>query len=148
LVITPIDNLSENLKGKMMEIFYIVTLALSGALLCFAGTMRMFKPISSLCLKSYADDPTLQIHGKSDVFSEMRGAGGFTLLSGLAILIGIFMPDFRITSFTVAIVIYLGFTIGRLASLFLDGKPSKSTMQGLMSEVIFSVLNIVCLISL
>ena len=135
-------------KGKGMEIYQIVTLALSGALLCFAGTMRLIKPVSSLCLTSYANDPSLQIHGKSDVFSEMRGAGGFTLFSGLVILAGIFSPAFRITSFTVAIVIYLGFAMGRLASMFLDGRPAKATVQGFVSEVILSVLNISCLVYL
>ncbi len=131
-----------------MEIFYIITLALSGALLCFAGTMRLIKPINSLCLKAYSNDPSLQIHDKASVFSEMRGAGGFTLFSGIVILIGIFISDFRITSFTVAIVIYLGFVLGRLISIYLDGRPNKETVQGFISEIIFSVLNIVCLISL
>ncbi len=131
-----------------MEIFYIITLALSGALLCFAGTMRLIKPIRSLCLKSYSDDPNLQIHGKESVFSEMRGAGGVTLFSGIAILTGIFFSDFRIASFTVAIVIYLGFVLGRLISMNLDGRPNKELVQGFFSEVIFSVLNIFCLINL
>lgn len=72
-----------------MEVFYIITLALSGILLCYAGTMRLIKPISSLCLTTYADDPSLQLHGKSDVFSEMRGVGAFTVFSGIVILIEI-----------------------------------------------------------
>ncbi len=131
-----------------MEVFYIITLALSGILLCFAGTMRLIKPISSLCLRYYSDDPSLQIHSKSDVFSEMRGAGGFTVFSGIVILIGIFVPDFRMTSFTAAIVIYLGYVLGRLTSMFLDGKPGKPTVQGFKSEIIFSALNIFCLIHL
>ncbi len=131
-----------------MEIFYMVTLALSGALLCFAGTMRLIKPISSLCLKSYSDDPDLQIHGKESVFSEMRAAGGVTVFSGIVILAGIFFSDFRIASFTVAIVFYLGNVLGRLISKSQDGRPNKELVQGFMSEVIFSVLNIFCLINL
>ena len=52
------------------------------------------------------------------------------------------------TSFIAAIVIYLGFAVGRLISWFLDGKPNKPTAQGFMPEIIFSALNIFCLIHL
>ena len=58
-----------------MEIINIVVLSLSGLLLIYAGTMRLIKPIKSLCLKIYLDDPEIKLEGKVDIFNEMRGAG-------------------------------------------------------------------------
>ena len=131
-----------------MEIFNLVVLVLSGGLLVFAGSTRLVRPLKSLCLQT-----NLQRHGDdvttdADMLSEMRGAGTFTLFAGLAILAGAVLPGLRPTSFTVGIVIFLGYAVGRSTSMFLDGKPSKATVSGLGSEVLFSVLHTVCLVLL
>ncbi len=131
-----------------MEIFNLIVLALSGLLLTFAGSTRLFRPIKSLCLTGFAEKHGGGPEEDADLYSEMRGAGGFTLFSGFAILAGTVMPEFRLTSFVVGIVIFLGYAIGRSFSIATDGKPGKETMGGLFSEILFAALHIVCLIIL
>jgi len=75
-------------------------------------------------------------------------AGALTFFAGVIILLGIFLPEMRITSFIVAIIIFFGFTVGRIISILLDGKPNKNLIQGLFSEIIFSILNTFCLVKL
>ncbi len=129
-----------------MEIINIVVLALSGLLLTYAGSMRLIKPLKSLCLKSYLDDPKLKLEGKVDVFNEMRAAGASMTFGGVVLFLGILMPPLRLASFVVAIVILLGNAIGRLASLSSDGKPNKQLAQGLITEIVLGAANTVCLI--
>ncbi len=131
-----------------MEIFNLVVLALSGLLLTFAGSVRLFRPIKSLCLTDFSEKHGDGPEKDADIFSEMRGAGTFTLLSGLTILAGTVLPGVRPTSFAVGIVIFLGYAVGRSASMAIDGKPSDATVKGLLSEVLFAVLHIVCFVLL
>ncbi len=131
-----------------MGIFNLVVLVLSGSLLIFAGSVRLLRPLKSLCLQT-----NLQRHGDdvatdADMLSEMRGAGTFTLFAGLTILAGAVMPGLRPTSFAVGIVIFLGYAVGRSVSMVVDGKPNKDTVTGLFSEALFGVLHIVCLVTL
>ena len=129
-----------------MEIFKTVVLSLSGIMLFFVGTIRLFKPIKSYCLETYLKNSRIRLEDDADMLNEMRGVGTVTLFGGIVILLGIVMPQFRITSFVVAIVIFLGFAIGRSLSMGLDGKPNKQLVQGLIYELIFSAVNIIGLI--
>ncbi|WP_281612856.1 DUF4345 family protein [Flammeovirga sp. SubArs3] len=131
-----------------MEIFKIVVLSLSGALLIFGGIMRVFNPIKSYCLKSYSDNPNLQLEGEEDIFNEMRGGGAVTVIGGLFVLLGVFVSSMELSSIMVAIVLYLGFATGRLLSIGLDGKPNPQIIQGTMAELLFGVLNVISLISI
>ncbi len=54
----------------------------------------------------------------------------------------------RLTSFVVGIVIFAGFAFGRVVSLAAEGKPNKDLVNGLMSEVLFDALHVVCLVGL
>ena len=130
-----------------MEIFKIIILSLSGLMLVFAGAMRLFNPIKSYCLQSYADNSKLKLEAKVDIFNEMRGAGSLTLLAGIVILLGIVIPTLRLSSFVVAVLIFIGFAIGRALSMNLDGKPNKQLGQGLMFEIVFGTLNIFGLVN-
>ena len=49
------------------------------------------------------------------------------------------------TSFVVAILIFIGFAIGRLLSSSLDGKPNKLIVRGLIFELVLGAANIFCL---
>ena len=131
-----------------MEIINIVVLSLSGILLVYAGTMRLIKPLKSLCLKTYLDNPKLKLEGEVDIFNEMRGAGTSIAFGGVVILLGIIIPQLMLTSFVVAIVIYIGHALGRLISLKLDGKPGQQMTQGLISELVLGGANTFCVISL
>jgi len=131
-----------------MEIFNLVVLALSGLLLTFAGGTRLFRPIKSLCLNGFSEKYGDGVEKDATIISEMRGAGGFTLFSGLTILAGTMMPSVRPTSFAVGIIIFLGYALGRSLSMVVEGKPHESTVKGLFSEALFAVLHIVCFVML
>jgi hypothetical protein len=129
-----------------MEIINVVVLSLSALLLTYAGTTRLIKPIKSFCLKTYSDNPNVKLEGEVDIFNEMRGAGSSTTFGGLAIFLGVLIPQLRVAAFVVAIVIFLGHAFGRLVSSKLDGKPNQQLGQGLFSEMILGVANTVCLV--
>jgi len=128
-----------------MGIFYTVVLTLSGLLLTYAGLNRMIRPMSSLCLTRYAQNPNIKIEYKSDVFNEMRSAGAQLFFIGLFIIFGIFLPQVKLWSFVFAAVTFLGYAFGRIVSLKLDGKVCKELMSGLYSEILLGILNAICL---
>lgn len=131
-----------------MEIFKIIILSLSGVLMIYGGSSRLFKPLASFCLKSYLDNPNFKLEGKIDVFNEMRAAGTSISLGGIVILLGIILPQLTMTSFIVAIVIFLGHALGRLVSLKLDGKPGQQMSMGLTFDLGLGILNTICLLSI
>ena len=131
-----------------MEILYIIVLSLSGLMLSVVGAIRLSKPIKSYCLNTYSSNPGIKLEGEADVFSEMRGGGSLTLFGGFVILLGIFIPGFKITSFVVAALIFLSFAVGRLIGMVIDGKPNKDLFQGTIAEILLGGINLFCLISL
>ncbi len=131
-----------------MEVFNLVVLVLSGLLLVFAGTVRLFRPLKSLCLLGFSEKHGHDLGDDADMLSEMRGAGTYTLLAGLTILAGAVMPAIRPTSFAVGTVIFVGYAVGRLASMAIDGRPSEDVVKGLFSEVLFGGLHLICLVAL
>jgi len=131
-----------------MEIINIVVLSLSGLLLVYAGTMRLIKPLKSLCLKTYLDNPRIKLEGEVDIFNEMRGAGTSIAFGGVIILLGILITQLMLASFVVAIVIFLGHAIGRLVSLKLDGKPNQQIAKVLISELVLGAANAFCLVNI
>ncbi|WP_196888195.1 DUF4345 domain-containing protein [Aureivirga sp. CE67] len=124
-----------------MEIFKIITLSLSGILLTFVGLSRLVNP-----LKTYYKNSGISLHKDTNLLNEIRGLSAVMFLSGLLILLGIFLPKFTFTSFIIAILIFIGFAIGRVFSMNSDGKPNKQIMQGIFSEIILGGLNISYLI--
>lgn len=125
-----------------MEIFSIITLALSGLLLVFVGAMRLSNPI-----QTYAKNSGINLDKDVDLLNEIRGVSALQLSAGLIAWLGIFFPQFRTTSFAVAALVFIGFLIGRLASIALDGKPNKQLMQGIIFELVLGAANIFGLIN-
>ena len=125
-----------------MEIFKIITLSISGLLLLTVGTLRISNPI-----KNYSKNSGIKIENEVNLLNEVRGLSSVMLFGGIIILLGIIVPKLTFTSFVVAILILLGFAIGRLLSIGLDGKPNKLLIQGLIFELILGSANIFCLIT-
>jgi hypothetical protein len=125
-----------------MEIFKIITLSLSGLLLFFVGTMRLSNPI-----KTYLKNSGIKLEKEVNLLNEMRGVSSVMMCGGIIILLGIFIPQLTFASFVVAALFLLGFAIGRLLSIRLDGKPNKLIVQGLISEIVLGAANIFCLIT-
>ena len=125
-----------------MEIFKIVTLSISGLLLLTVGTLRISNPI-----KNYSKNSGIKIENEVNLLNEVRGVSSVMLFGGIIILLGTIVPKLTIASFVVATLILLGFAIGRLLSIGLDGKPNKLIVQGLISELVLGAANIFCLIN-
>ena len=123
-----------------MEIFKIITLSLSGLLLLFVGAMRLSNPI-----KTYLKNSGIKIENEVNLLNEVRGISSVQLFGGIIILLGIIVPKLTIISFAVATLIFLGFAIGRLLSITIDGKPNKLIIQGLVFELVLGSANIFCL---
>ena len=126
-----------------MEIFKIITLSLSGLLLLFVGVMRLSNPI-----KTYLKNSGIKLEKEVNLLNEIRGLSSVQLFGGIIILLGIFVPKLTFTSFVIATLIFIGFAIGRIISIRVDGKPNKQLIQGLIFELIFGVVNIFCLFTI
>lgn len=125
-----------------MEIFKIVILSLSGLLLFFVGTMRLINPI-----KTYLKNSGIKLENDVNLLNEMRGVSSVMLLAGVIILLGTFIPEMTLISHSFAILLLLGFAIGRLLSFGLDGKPNKLIVQGLIFELVLGGANVFCLVN-
>ncbi len=126
-----------------MEIFNIVLLAISGLLLSVVGTLRLSNPI-----KNYLKNSGITLAQDVHLLSEMRGVSAVMLMGGLLILAGIFIPKLMVASFLVAVLLFLGFAVGRIIGLKVDGKPNQLILQGLVSEIVLGAANVYCLVSL
>ena len=125
-----------------MEIIKIVTLSISGLLLIYGGTSRVINPI-----KYYLKNTGIKLENEVNLLSEARGMSSVMMFGGIIIVSGIFIPELTITSFAVAILLFLGYGFGRSLSIALDGKPNKLLIQGLISEIVLGAANIFCLIN-
>ncbi|PCJ64901.1 MAG: hypothetical protein COA58_11560 [Bacteroidetes bacterium] len=125
-----------------MEIFKIVTLSLSGLLLLFVGTMRLINPI-----KTYLKNSGIKLENDVNLLNEMRGVSSVMLLAGVIILMGTFIPEISLTSHSFAILLFLGFAVGRVVSFGLDGKPNSLIIQGLIFELVLGGANAFCIVN-
>jgi len=125
-----------------MDIFNIVILSLSGLLLFTIGTLRISNPI-----KNYSKNSGIKLENEINLLNEIRGVSSVMLCGGIIILLGTIIPKLTIISFAVATLIFLGFAIGRLLSIVIDGKPNKLIIQGLIFELVLGSANIFCLIN-
>ena len=125
-----------------MGIFNMVILALSGLMLLMVGGLRLSNPI-----KNYSKNSGIQIDNDVNLLNEVRGTSALMLIGGLIILSGIFIPKLMVSSFVVATLIFIGFAIGRLLSMGLDGRPNKLLVQGLVFELVLGGLNIFGLVN-
>ena len=125
-----------------MEILRIVTLSLSGLLLFFVGSMRLTNPI-----KAYLKNSGIKLEKDVSLLNEMRGVSAVMLSAGIIILFGTVIQELRTISHSLSILLFIGFFVGRLVSIILDGKPNKQTIQNLIFEPVFGLANIFCLIN-
>jgi len=126
-----------------MEIFKIVILALSALLLVFVGIGRLSNPI-----KTYLKNSGIKLENEASLLNEMRGVSSVMLFAGIIIALGTFIEKLALTSHIVAILIFIGFLIGRLISLKADGKPSKQITQGIIFELVLGLANAFCLLNM
>ena len=120
-----------------METVEVVILSLSSLMLVFVGVMRLSNPI-----KTYEKNSGIKLENNVDLLNEMRGVSAVMLCGGIIALLGAINPGIRLTAFIVAALIFVGFLIGRLTSMAVDGKPNKQLIQGIVFELIFGAANV------
>ncbi len=125
-----------------MEIIKIIVLVLSGLLLMMVGLMRMTNPV-----KTYAKNSGIALGNEVDLLNEIRGASALMFCGGIIILLGTIISVLTTSSFVVATLIFLGFAVGRLLSVVVDGKPNKQLVTGLITEIVLGAANVFCLIN-
>ena len=125
-----------------MEILNIIVLTLSGLLLFLVGTLRLIDPI-----KNYSKNSGITLTNDENLLNEIRGISSLMLIGGIIILLGIKISSLTNISYSVAILIFIGFLFGRIISIFIDGKPNKLIINGIISEAILGGLNIFCLVN-
>lgn len=138
----PLSTFVSLTKQYKMEMFNIITLGISGLLLFGVGTSRLSNPV-----KNYLNNSGIKLNQDVDLLNEIRGTSALMLSGGIIILLGIIIPNLTKSSFIVASLIFIGFAIGRILSIAIDGKPNKKIIQGLSSELILGSLNIYCLLT-
>ena len=126
-----------------MNILNIVVLSLSGILLFTIGTLRISNPI-----KNYLKNSGINLVNEVNLLNEIRGVSSVMLSSGVIILLGTIIPKLTVISLAIASLIFLGFAMGRLLSIAIDGKPNKLIIQGLIFELVLGSVNIFCLINI
>ncbi len=120
-----------------MEIIKIVILSLSALLLFFVSISRLSNPINA-----YLKNSGIKLENEINLLNEMRGVSALMLSGGLIAGLGIFIPSLTYTSFVVGGLIFLGFLMGRLISIAVDGKPNKQITQGIVFELVLGIANI------
>ncbi|WP_406684075.1 DUF4345 domain-containing protein [Seonamhaeicola sp. MEBiC1930] len=124
-----------------MEILKIIVLSLSSLLLIFVGISRLTHPI-----KTYFKNSGIKIENDTNLLNEIRGISSVMLCGGIITCLGIFHKNLTFTSLIVAALIFLGFAIGRIISLSVDGKPNRQIVQGVLFEIIFGLACVIFLI--
>lgn len=131
-----------------MESFKIVVLCLSGLALFYASSMRLINPHKAIFLQTYVENSQKTVESDTDLINEIRGVGAVMFLGGVIILLGTLIPDFRRSSFVVAVVIFAGVALGRFISFGLDGMPNTAVVRSAIVEIALSALNIFCLVNI
>jgi len=126
-----------------MDTIRIIILSLSGLLLLFVGTTRLGNPMNA-----YWKNSGIKLQNDTSLLNEVRGVSAVLFCAGIGIAFGIFIGKLSFTSHFVASLIFIGFAVGRLISLKLDGKPSKQINQGIIVELVLGIANVFCLINL
>ncbi len=125
-----------------MGIINIVILSVSGLMLLLVGISRITNPI-----KTFSKNLGIELNNEVNLLNEVRGMSAVMLFSGIIILLGTIASKLIIASFTVGILIFIGFLIGRLISIGVDGKPNKKIIQGIIFEIVLGAANIFGLIN-
>ena len=114
-------------------VFKVILIILAIILLVFGG-WRLVDPIGFLTFSG------LELSYEAGFLSELRGAGGIIMVSGLVVGLGAFLQAWSRTSVLLAVMVFLPLGLGRLVGLILDGSPGAGVIQGMAIELVFGVL--------
>ncbi len=112
----------------LLKVLAVVVALMSTAL----GAVFMFAPEVLL-------EKTQLVVGGNFGFSTIRGLiGGPALLAGILVLVGIFRKRYELLH--TSAIIFLGWTIGRVMSLFFDGFDSSVFANAVISLLMMTII--------
>ena len=113
--------------------FNVILLVLALVLVVFGG-WRLVDPIGFYTFSG------LELPDVAGLLSEVRGAGGIIMVSGLVVGLGAFRHAWSRTSVVLAAVVFLSLGLARLLGIALDGSPGDGVIQGMAVELVFGGL--------
>ena len=117
-------------KSKGLKAVLIV---LAVTLFIFGG-WRLVDPIGFYTFSG------LDLPDHAGLLSEVRGAGGIIMVSGLVVGLGAFRHAWSRTSVMLAALVFLSLGLGRLLGIAVDGSPGADVLQGMAIELVFGGL--------
>lgn len=117
-------------ESRSLNIILIVL----GLVLVIFGGWRLVNPIGFYTFSG------LTLSDNAGLLSEVRGAGGIIMVSGLVVVMGAFRHAWSRTSVLVAAVVFLSLGLGRLFGIALDGSPGAGVIQGMAIELALGAL--------
>ncbi|MDZ7801891.1 MAG: DUF4345 domain-containing protein [Trueperaceae bacterium] len=108
--------------------FKVILIVLALTLVIFGG-WRLLDPIGFYAFSG------LELSNDAGPLSEVRGAGGIIMVSGLVVALGAFRHAWSRTSIVLAAVVFLSLGLARVLGLVLDGFPGAGAIQGMIIEL-------------
>ena len=109
--------------------FKAILIVLSLTLVIFGG-WRLLDPIGFYRFSG------LTLSNDAGLLSEVRGAGGIILASGLIVGLGAFRNTWSRTSVVLAAVVFLSLGLARVLGIVLDGSPGAEILKGMAIELV------------
>jgi len=98
------------------------------------GGWRLVDPIGFYAFSGLA------LPNDAGLLSEVRGAGGIMLVSGIVVGLGAVRHSWSRTAVVLAAVVFLSLGLSRLLGIALDGSPGAAVIQGMAIELILGGL--------
>ena len=118
---------------KVLKGFKVILIVLALTLVIFGG-WRLVNPTGFYTFSG------LELSDDAGLLSEVRGAGGVILISGLVVGLGAFRRAWSRTSVVLAALVFLSLGLARLLGIALDGAPGAEVMQGMAVELVLGGL--------
>ena len=117
-------------KSNSLKVILIV---LAVTLFIFGG-WRLLDPIGFYAFSG------LDLPDNAGLLSEVRGAGGIIMVSGLVVGLGAFLHAWSRSSVMLAAVVFLSLGFARLLGIAIDGSPGADVIQGMSIELVLGGL--------
>jgi len=114
---------------KKSKGFNVILIVLALTLVIFGG-WRLVDPIGFYAFSG------LDLPDDAGLLSEVRGAGGIIMISGLMVGLGAFLHAWSRTSVVLAAVVFLSLGLARLLGIAVDGSPGADVIQGMVIELV------------
>ena len=111
----------------------VILIVLALTLVIFGG-WRLVDPIGFYIFSG------LELSDDAGLLSEVRGAGGIIMASGLVVALGVFRHAWSRSSVMLAALVFLSFGLARLLGIALDGSPGAEVIQGMAIELVLGGL--------